>query len=107
MATKQNTSPQSAGNGLATPEFPFAFAPADFLRMPALGAPVAAWAELLRFTAHRLEAQADFLQRLCRCADLPEAIRQQSAFIDTAMSDYASEAATMAAKAQEGFTAAA
>ena len=107
MASVQNAPSPSASDGSPPFAFPFVFAHTGLLRTPALGGAVAAWAELLRFVAHRLEAQADFWQRLCQCSDLSDAIKQQSLFIDAAVSDYAGEAATIAAKAQEGQTAAA
>ena len=107
MASVQNAPSPSASDSSPPFAFPFVFAPVGLLRTPAIGGPVAAWAELLRFTAHRLEAQADFWQRLCRCSDLSDAIKQQSVFMDTAVSDYASEAATIATKAQGSLTAAA
>lgn len=107
MATVQEAPSPSSSDGLPSSPLPFAFAPVGLLRTPAFGIPVATWIELLRFTAHRLEAQADFWQRLCRCSDLSDAVRQQSIFIDAAVSDYASETAAIAAKAQEGLTAAA
>jgi hypothetical protein len=44
---------------------------------------------VLGFTAQRLQAQADFLQSLASCGDLPELLRRQSEFRSSAWAAYA------------------
>ncbi len=47
--------------------------------------------ESLRFTARRLQAQADFLSRLNHCANVPEFMEAQSQFVHKATDDYGVE----------------
>ncbi len=53
--------------------------------------PFAMFAEVLRFTARRLQAQSDFIAGLETCHTVPEVIDAQSHFVRTAVGDYGSE----------------
>ena len=53
--------------------------------------PMTVTSELMRFTAHRLEAQADYLKTFNRCASVPEIIDAQSHFVQKAADDYGVE----------------
>jgi hypothetical protein len=57
-----------------------------FLRLP-----LAVAGETLRFTARRLQAQADYLSRVNHCANIPEFMEAQSQFMRKATDDYGVE----------------
>jgi len=59
---------------------------ATFLRLPLTVA-----GETLRFTANRLQAQADYLTRVNHCANVPEFMEAQSQFMRKATDDYGVE----------------
>ncbi len=57
-----------------------------FLRLP-----LAVAEETLRFTARRLQAQAEYLSRMHHCANIPEFMEAQSQFMRKATDDYGVE----------------
>lgn len=57
-----------------------------FLRLPLTVA-----GETLRFTARRLQAQADYLSHVNHCANVPEFMEAQSQFMRKATDDYGVE----------------
>jgi hypothetical protein len=57
-----------------------------FLRLPLTVA-----GETLRFTARRLQAQADYLTRVNHCSNVPEFMEAQSQFMRNATDDYGVE----------------
>lgn len=61
---------------------------------------IAMWAELLRFCARRLEAQAALVQDVSKCRDVPDAMERQAAFVNATASDYAEEASALMSEAR-------
>ncbi|MFZ0557685.1 MAG: hypothetical protein WAM55_00135 [Methylovirgula sp.] len=53
--------------------------------------PLAFIAEILRFTARRLQAQSDFFAGLETCHTVPEVMDAQSRFVRSAVGDYGSQ----------------
>ncbi len=53
--------------------------------------PFAMMAEVLRFTARRLQAQSDFIAGLETCHSFPEVVDAQSRFMRSAVGDYGSQ----------------
>ncbi|HLH11281.1 MAG TPA: hypothetical protein VKV77_05300 [Methylovirgula sp.] len=53
--------------------------------------PFAMFAEVLRFSARRLQAQGDFIAGLETCHSVPEVIDAQSQFVRAAVGDYGSQ----------------
>jgi len=53
--------------------------------------PLTVASETLRFTARRLQAQADHLATVNRCANVPEFMEAQTQFIRKASDDYGVE----------------
>jgi len=88
--TNTNWSGRGAGANINDPANPAANFTAwwsdAFLRLP-----LAVAQESLRFTALRLQAQADYLSRVNRCANVPEFMEAQSQFVRKATDDYGVE----------------
>ncbi|MGH1570399.1 phasin family protein [Methylobacterium sp. P31] len=61
----------------------------------AVGLPLRIAAETIRFTGHRLQAQADHLAALARCSSLKDAVELQTTFLTKSVSDYRAEATTL------------
>ncbi|MFO1236315.1 MAG: phasin family protein [Alphaproteobacteria bacterium] len=72
----------------------------------ALSMPAALMAEAMRFSAARLNAQADHLAKLAGCGDLNEAAKLQSAFLSSALESYKEEAKVFADRLRQGVPAA-
>jgi hypothetical protein len=53
--------------------------------------PLAVLSQAMRFTAHRLEAQVDFLTTVNKCKTMPEIVEAQSQFIQKATGDLSVE----------------
>lgn len=71
--------------------FQFSYLPQFEWSKKAIEVSATACAGALGFTAKRLQAQADFLQSLAGCNDLPELLKRQSDFRAAAWGAYASE----------------
>lgn len=52
-------------------------------------------AETMRFTGHRLQAQADHLTAMVGCGSLKDAAEIQAAFLTKGLADYQTEAAAL------------
>ena len=60
-----------------------------------LDLPLALWSETLRFMAHRLQADADYVASLNHCKTISEALERQASFTQKAVADYAAETSTL------------
>lgn len=61
----------------------------------AVDLPLRIAAETMRFTGHRLQAQADHLAALAGCGSLKDAVELQTAFLTKGVADYKTEATTL------------
>ena len=61
----------------------------------AVDLPLRLAAEALRFTSHRLQAQADHLAALAGCGSLKDAVELQATFLSKGVADYQEEATTL------------
>ncbi len=85
---------------MVQPADPFSFGPqvtqrsfqAIALWELAMSLPVNVTVEVLRFAGRRISAQADHLAEIARCKSFVEALNSQSAFFQSAASDYREEA---------------
>jgi hypothetical protein len=71
------------------------------LWQPAISLPVAMTAEMLRFAGRRMSAQAEYLADIARCKSFAEALNSQSAFLQSAASEYRAEAEVLLKEIQE------
>lgn len=70
-------------------------------RSLAVELPVTLLTESMRFAGTRLQAQAEHMKALGRCATMDEALKLQSSFVAKAVSDYHDEAATVSRDLQD------
>ncbi|KQQ21409.1 hypothetical protein ASF53_23530 [Methylobacterium sp. Leaf123] len=70
-------------------------------RIFAVDLPLRLAAETIRFTGHRLQAQADHLAALALCRSLQAAVELQASFLTESVADYQTEAKTLSHDAAE------
>lgn len=99
MTNVSSTGPIFGGNAADAASAITAWWNSAFMRLPLTVA-----GETLRFTARRLQAQADYISRVNHCANVPEFMEAQSQFMRKCTDDYGVETGKMIEEVRAAIT---